>query len=157
MESQVSMPSVHTVRSAKVIFTIGYEGDTPEGVVRRLTSAGVTVLVDVREVPRSRKPGFSRNLLSAYLASHGVEYYHVSLLGSPKSAREEYLKSGDFNSFAAKYIAHLDCQDEAMRLLTGLAEAKSTAIMCLERDSTRCHRGMIASRMSSLGFEVRHL
>src|SRR4028119_55833 len=69
------------------IFTIGYEGATQAELVAALRAAGVERVIDVRAVPLSRKPGFSKNVLAAGLAEAGIGYVHLKALGTPPEGR----------------------------------------------------------------------
>lgn len=69
------------------IYSVGYEGLTPEALVERLTGARITTVFDVRLNPISRKPGFSRRRLEATLAEAGIEYVHEKALGNPVENR----------------------------------------------------------------------
>src|SRR5579864_2754337 len=70
------------------IFTIGYEGSTQNDVVAALSAAGVKILLDVRAVPLSRRPGFSKNVLAAGLREAGIDYVGLKALGTPPEGRE---------------------------------------------------------------------
>src|SRR3546814_12565827 len=70
------------------IFTIGYEGATQDEVIAALRAAGVTMLADVRAVPLSRRPGFSKNILAAGLREAGIGYVGLKALGTPAAGRE---------------------------------------------------------------------
>lgn len=70
------------------IFTIGYEGATQSEVIVALQQAGVEQVIDVRAVPLSRKPGFSKNVLAAGLNEAGILYVHLKALGTPPAGRE---------------------------------------------------------------------
>jgi uncharacterized protein YjiS (DUF1127 family) len=59
------------------IFTAGYEGRVQDELLDRLVAAGVAVLLDVRAVPMSRKPGFSKRLLAASAEARGIRYVHL--------------------------------------------------------------------------------
>ena len=65
------------------IFTIGYEGATQGELIAALREAGVTLLADVRAVPLSRRPGFSKNILAAGLKEAGIDYVGLKALGTP--------------------------------------------------------------------------
>src|SRR5690242_1800847 len=54
------------------LLTIGYEGCTIDQVLAELKAAGVELLIDVRAVPMSRKPGFSKRQLAAGLDEQGI-------------------------------------------------------------------------------------
>jgi uncharacterized protein (DUF488 family) len=70
-----------TIGMRTVLYTIGYEGQTVEAFLQRLLAQGVLALIDVRELPLSRKPGFSKNALASALQRHGIEYIHMPALG----------------------------------------------------------------------------
>jgi len=140
-----------------LIYTIGYEGRSLDDLSQELKSKGIGRLVDVREIARSRKPGFSSSRLAEGLFNNGIEYVHMRLLGSPKALREELKRTGDFNAFAEAYKRHLRSQRESLALLSKAASEKPTVIMCLERDPAYCHRSIIASELQEQGFSVRNL
>ena len=73
-------------RKTKRLFTIGYEQTPSKAVLDELESAGVKLLVDVRAVASSRRPGFSKNQLAAGLDERGISYLHLKGLGTPKTA-----------------------------------------------------------------------
>jgi DNA-binding Lrp family transcriptional regulator len=146
----------HTSRPFR-IYTVGYEGQTPESFLKTLKSNGLERLVDVREIANSRKAGFSSSILGDFLRKHNIEYIHMKGLGSPQNARREFHRDNDFISFSEKYESFLADRRDDLNTLTGLAIEKPTAIMCFERDASTCHRSMIASRIARLGFDVRNL
>ena len=74
--------------TAKRIFTIGYEGATQAELIAALRAACVARVIDVRAVPMSRKPGFSKNVLAAGLKEAGIDYVHLKALGTPPAGRE---------------------------------------------------------------------
>lgn len=139
------------------ICTIGYEGTNPEGFVAALTEGGVATLVDVRAVPWSRKPGFSRKALEASMAAAGIGYVHLGSLGNParRAARD-----GGAEAWHDAFRAHL--AGETAR--AGLAEASVLArerpicLMCLEHDPAQCHRSFVAAALAEImGCAVVHL
>ena len=81
---------------AKKLFTIGYEQTPARAVLDELEHAGVKLLVDVRAVAASRRPGFSKNQLAAGLDERGISYLHLRGLGTPKDGREA-ARSGKFD------------------------------------------------------------
>src|SRR5829696_2323525 len=70
------------------IFTIGYEGTTMPEFIAALQGAGVQRVIDVRALPLSRRPGFSKTPLKGALAEAGIEYVHLRALGTPAAGRE---------------------------------------------------------------------
>ena len=91
---------------AKKLFTIGYEQTPAKAVLDELEHAGVKLLVDVRAVASSRRPGFSKNQLAAGLDERGISYVHLRGLGTPKDGREA-ARSGKFDVLHRIYAKHL--------------------------------------------------
>jgi uncharacterized protein (DUF488 family) len=133
------------------VLTIGYEGATLADVLAALERARVEVLIDVRAVPRSRKPGFSGRMLAASAEADGIGYRHLQRLGTPKPGRDA-ARAGDAAGMAAIFNAHMtgDEPQAALAEAIGLAQERRCCLLCFERDPHFCHRtivaGMIASR-----------
>lgn len=142
---------------AKAIVTIGYEGRSIADFVASLQANRVERLIDVRELPQSRRPGFSKTKLSAALVHAGIDYVHLRELGSPTPVRHEYRASGDFPAFAKKYRAHIAEQGQAVTILESLAATKRSAIMCFEHDWTACHRRVLSETLEHQGFKAIHV
>jgi hypothetical protein len=139
------------------VFTIGYEGRTPDEFLRILQSNGIKRLADVREIANSRKTGFSSSTLEDFLRKHGIEYVHLKALGSPQSDRQRLRIDNDFASFSSRFRRVLESRKDDLNLLISFAVEKPTAIMCFELDASKCHRSIIASRILDLGFDVKNL
>lgn len=131
------------------IFTIGYEGATVDEVLAALKGVGVRQVADVRAVPISRRPGFSKNGFAAALAAHGVGYRHFRALGTPKEGRDA-AKKGDRTTLERVYAGQLElpeAQAEAAMLLAMIEEAP-TALLCFERDPAMCHRTLLLAAIT---------
>lgn len=135
------------VRSPK-LFTIGYEGRSPADVIEQLLAAGIERVVDVRELPLSRRRGFSKLLLAAALEHAGIRYEHVRELGNPKPNRDRY-KRGDVVGGAERYRKHLHngSYPALVTLADSLAAAK-TCLLCVEESHEVCHRAVIAGAIA---------
>ncbi len=133
------------------LLTIGYEGATLAGVLDALGRARVELLIDVRAVPRSRKPGFSGRMLAASAEAAGIGYRHLQRLGTPKPGRDA-ARAGNAAGMAAIFDAHMagDEPQAALAEAVGLAQERRCCLLCFERDPHMCHRtivaGMIAER-----------
>ena len=131
---------------AKKLFTIGYEQTPQKAVLDELECAGVKLLVDVRAVTSSRRPGFSKNQLAASLDERGIAYIHLKGLGTPKEGRLA-ARSGNYDALERIFSAHLK-KPEARQQLDELAalvkQAGPVCLLCYERDHRHCHRQMIA-------------
>jgi uncharacterized protein (DUF488 family) len=139
------------------VWTIGYEGRTPDQLVADLRAAGIRLVVDVRELPLSRKRGFSKSSLAALLQANGVEYAGERRLGAPRDARHALRDGGAWEPFATAYLAHLDGQEEALKALEAQAKQRPTALLCFERDALACHRSLLAGRLARRGLLAVHL
>ena len=126
------------------IFTIGYEGATQAEVIAALQAAGVELLVDIRAVPLSRRPGFSKNILAAGLREAGIDYVGLKALGTPAAGREAARK-GNQARLRDIYAGQLELPEamvEAERL-RDLAGERPTALLCFEREASACHRSLL--------------
>jgi len=126
------------------IFTIGYEKATQAEVIAALEAAGVKRVIDVRAVPLSRRPGFSKNILAAGLAEHGIDYVLLKALGTPPEGREAARK-GKQEVLERVYAGQLE-QPEAMvqaAQMLEMAAEKPSALLCFERDPSGCHRTLL--------------
>jgi len=131
---------------ARKLFTIGYEQTPPKAVLDELESAGVKLLVDVRAVTSSRRPGFSKNQLAAGLDERGIAYLHLAALGTPKDGREA-ARSGKFDVLNKIYAAHLktpQAREELNELSALVKKSGPVCLLCYERDHRHCHRQWIA-------------
>lgn len=128
------------------IFTIGYEGATQAGVVAALAGAGVTLLADVRAVPLSRRPGFSKNVLAAGLRDAAIDYIGLKALGTPPEGREA-ARRHDHARLAAVYAGQLELPEALAQMaqLRTLAAERPTAVLCFERDPSGCHRSLLVA------------
>jgi uncharacterized protein (DUF488 family) len=123
------------------IFTIGYEGATQSELIAALRAAGVERVIDVRAVPMSRKPGFSKNVLAAGLREADIDYFHLKALGTPPAGREAARKGKweEMNRIYAEQLETPEAGADAARMIA-LAEEKPSALLCFERDPAGCHR-----------------
>src|SRR5579862_3054691 len=90
----------------KTLFTIGYEQTPAKSVLDELEQAGVKLLVDVRAVASSRRPGFSKSQLAAGLDERGIAYVHLRGLGTPKEGRLA-ARAGDYDRLEKIFSKHL--------------------------------------------------
>jgi uncharacterized protein (DUF488 family) len=141
------------------IFTIGYESHrTPASLISVLRKAGVRRLVDVRELPLSRKRGFSKTALSAALSEAKISYEHVRALGNPKPNRDLY-KAGRVAEGERRYRKHLHNGSYAALIELSESLAEPTCLLCFEASHETCHRRVIVEALEErLGaVDVVHL
>jgi len=128
-------------------------------VLAALRDAGVDLLVDVRAVPRSRKPGFSSRLLAASAEAAGIGYRHLQPLGTPKPGRDAARK-GDAATMARIFAAHMEGDEPqaALAEAAALAAARPACLLCFERDPHLCHRTILAGLIAGrTGQPIVHL
>jgi len=127
-------------------FTIGYEQAKADAVLGELKAAKVELLVDVRAVAASRRPGFSKRQLAAGLDEHGIGYLHLRALGTPKEGRLA-ARSGDLKALWRIFEKHLKTPQakEALDELASLVgSGRRVCLLCYERDVNHCHRRRVA-------------
>ncbi len=143
------------------VFTIGYEERTIDEFLGRLKKHGITTLIDVREIPYSRKRDFSKSRLSEHLQYAGVKYIHVGKLGSPKPLREKLYKDKNYDSFFEGYRTYLETLNGDMKELYEKVIADNiSCFMCMERDPLKCHRIVVAKKMKEIdgnGMVITHI
>lgn len=132
------------------VFTIGYQESTTDAVLGTLAAAGVGLLVDVRAVAASRRPGFSKRQLAAGVESVGIGYLHLRGLGTPADGRLA-ARSGRHADLRRIYDAHLLTTtaiaelDELARLV---ADGPPLCLLCYERHAEHCHRRILVERLA---------
>jgi uncharacterized protein (DUF488 family) len=126
------------------IWTIGYEQSTVDDVIGALQSAGTEVLADIRYLPLSRRPGFSKSALAAAAREAGIEYRHIKPLGTPAEGRAA-ARRGDHRTLKQVYAGQLELPEAlaAMAELRDLAGEKRVALLCYEREASGCHRSLL--------------
>lgn len=140
-------------KTKRDLFTIGYEQTPPKAVLDELESAGVKLLVDVRAVASSRRPGFSKSQLAAGLQDRGIGYLHLRGLGTPKDGRLA-ARAGDMTALEKIYAKHLktpQAREEMDELAALIEKSGPVCILCYERDHRQCHRKFIAEIIEERG------
>lgn len=132
------------------LYTIGYAGFTPDQFVEALRAKRISMLLDVRMTPISRKRGFSKTALHDALDQAGISYQHMRMLGSPKELREDLNASGDYDTFFDKYRDYLMSQEEGLQQAAHLALLQSVCLMCVEQCPKECHRSVVADALSTM-------
>jgi uncharacterized protein (DUF488 family) len=123
-----------------------------------LAKHGIDTVVDVRELPFSRKAGFSKAALAQRLRLSGRSYLHMANLGCPKAIRHRYRKGRDWSRYSADYMTHLAQQTEAIATLSSLAAGARCALLCFEADFNHCHRTMVAHALRDYsGAQIEHI
>ena len=132
------------------IFTIGYEKTTQPELIAALLAAGVARVIDVRAVPLSRRPGFSKTMLKNGLAEAGIDYVNLKALGTPPAGREAARK-GRHEDLERIYAGQLDLPEAivAAAEMRELAGEQPSALLCYERNPAECHRTLLLRAVAS--------
>ena len=131
----------------RTLFTIGYQQAKPDAVLGELKRAKIDLLVDIRAVAASRRPGFSKRQLAASLDQAGIAYIHLQKLGTPAQGRQA-ARAGDFEALWRIYDKHIktpEAQAALGELLALIKSGKRVCLLCYERDPNECHRSRIAA------------
>ncbi len=132
----------------KPLCTIGYQSDTLDGLIGRLRAAQVAVVIDVRAVAASRRPGFSKTMLGNSLRAEGIDYVHLRPLGTPKAGRDA-ARAGRTAQMREIFNAHM-AEPEAVTALgeaVAIAADRPAALLCFEADARCCHRAIVADQI----------
>ena len=149
---------------AHPFFTIGHSNRGLDDFVALLRPNGITRVVDVRTVPRSRaNPQYNKDTLPEALAPHGIAYEHIAALGGLRG-RDRQGTPPEVNGFWENQSFH-NYADYAMtpafragleRLLR-IGERERCAYMCAEAVWWQCHRRIVADYLLASGYEVFHI
>jgi uncharacterized protein (DUF488 family) len=141
------------------LYTIGYEKARLGDVVAALVGAGVATLIDVRDRPISRRPGFSKRQLAAAVEEAGIRYLGLRALGTPPEGREAGRRR-EWDRFWGIVEARLSSPEAelAFNEATAAARQGASCLLCYEADWRCCHRRRVAEILAARdGFTVRHL
>lgn len=139
--------------------TIGYEGASIEDFIATLEQANIKTLIDVRQLPISRRKGFSKNILNGHLTNAGIRYVHLKGLGDPKSGRDA-AKLGEWDIFIKIFSDHMKSEEALtdLSIAEKLAASGGACLMCYERNPEKCHRKLLVNYFSEPSIKnVKHL
>ncbi len=141
------------------IATIGYERASLGDFLHTLQAERVACVIDVRDLPQSRRAGFSKRQLGASLEEAGIGYVHLKALGTPKEGRTA-ARTGDTERFWEIVEGQLARPEAelALQQAAEIARAQPSALLCFEADHRTCHRMRVAELLHErYGIEARHL
>ena len=145
--------------SASLLYTIGYEKALLKDLVSTLAAARVATLIDVRDRPISRRPGFSKRQLAASIEDADMRYVHLQALGTPPEGRLAGRRRewDRFWGIVEEKLARPEAE-LALQQAGEIAQAAPSCLLCYEADWRVCHRRRVAEILTQRnGFAVRHL
>jgi uncharacterized protein (DUF488 family) len=146
--------------SSKTIVTVGHSNHEEAEFIELLTGAGVLLIADVRENPRSRYEHFNRSALAGSLKEAGIGYVHLGeQLGGRREPDEDSPNRAWEDHAFRGYADHMRSElfEDGLRRLENLATEQRVAVMCAEADWTQCHRRLISDALATEGWQVLHL
>jgi len=141
------------------LYTIGYEMARLADVVATLAQSGVTTLIDVRDRPISRRPGFSKHQLAAAVEAAGIRYLSLRALGTPPEGRLANRRR-DWQRFWEIVDERLATAEAELALQEAAAVAREgpSCLLCYEADWHICHRRRVAEILAERhDFTLHHL
>jgi uncharacterized protein (DUF488 family) len=143
----------------RMLFTIGYEKALQKGVLAVLAAARIEVLLDIRDRPISRRPGFSKRQLAAAVQEAGMGYVHLAALGTPPEGRLAGRRRewDRFWAIVDDKIARPEAEVD-LRRAGDIAAAAPSCLLCYEADWQSCHRRRVGEILARRhGFTLCHL
>lgn len=137
------------------IFTIGYEGRALDELFAMLAAEKIERVIDIRELPLSRRRGFSKTPLGEALRSAGIDYVHMKSAGNPYRKQKDQIPRDEL---LAKYKKHIAKADDVVDEVVEAARGKRVALLCYEAEPAECHRSLLAPRVAEkLRAKIRDL
>lgn len=142
------------------IASIGYELTAPRDLIAALARARIDLLIDVRAIPNSRRPGFSKKALTAATGEAGIDYLHLRGLGTPADGRAAARKGQHevMHRIYRQQLKTLEARDDLAILEELVASGRRAALLCLEASPEHCHRLLIIAELEKREkLKVEHL
>jgi len=132
------------------IYTIGYEGLPIDEFITRARNNKIDVVIDVRELPWSRKNGFNRNALHRRFEEEKISYFNFTELGSPRPTRNKLYEKHNYVEFFKSYSIYLSNYVESLMDIITISRKMRICLMCYEADIQKCHRKIITDKLREL-------
>src|SRR4051812_38413089 len=134
------------------IATIGYEGATVASLQRALRDAQIDLLVDVRALASSRRPGFAKTRLAASAKEAGAEYLHLRALGTPADGRAAARagRYAEMHRIFREQLATPEAQEELALVADLVRQGRRVCLLCFEANPEHCHRTLVASALAGM-------
>jgi uncharacterized protein (DUF488 family) len=132
--------------------TIGYQGTTVSDFLEALGEERIELLVDVRAVAMSRRPGFAKSALAASLEKAGIDYLHLRRLGTPADGRAAARagRHAEMHRIFLKHLATDEAQEELHVLADIIRSGRRVCVLCFEADPAHCHRRLVANALEKM-------
>lgn len=131
----------------RILYTSGYEGRSIESFLSTLKKHHIACLLDVREIPLSRKKGFSKTALRNHLEENDIQYIHLRQLGSPSVVRKKLKDTKNYTGFFRSMEIHLQSEQDAIDSAYRHSVQKICCLLCFEKQAEYCHRSLVAQKI----------
>jgi uncharacterized protein (DUF488 family) len=148
------------VKRSQIVLTIGHSTRALDEFIALLKAHAVTLVVDVRTIPRSRhNPQFNEDSLPDSLKKSGVGYVHMPGLGGLRHAKRDSVNAGWRNASFRGYADYMQTPEfeKQMEELIQLAKEHRIALMCAEAVPWRCHRSLIGDALTVRGIRTEDI
>jgi len=134
------------------IATIGYEGATIASFQQALRDASIDLLVDVRALASSRRPGFAKTRLAANAKEAGAEYLHLRALGTPADGRAAARagRHAEMHRIFRQQLATPEAQEQLTLVADLVRQGRRVCLLCFEAKPEHCHRSIVADALAKL-------
>jgi uncharacterized protein (DUF488 family) len=134
------------------IATIGYEGATVETFKQALRNARIDLLIDVRALASSRRPGFAKTRLAANAKEAGAEYLHLRALGTPAEGRAAARagRHAEMQRIFREQLATPEAQEELALIADLVRQGRRVCLLCFEANPEHCHRSIVAAALAPI-------
>lgn len=132
------------------LFTIGYEKRNLDDFVFHLNEANIDCLIDVRDMPISRKKGFSKKALQSRLELEKINYVHFRDLGCPSHMRKKLKLDKDYQSFFREFAKLLSGKRAVLEKVSLYVQSNTCCLMCFEKPPEMCHRSVVAKKIKEM-------
>ena len=142
------------------VWTLGHSTRRIDEFIGLLRAHQISLLVDVRTIPRSRhNPQFNTDMLAQSLRNAELWYRHMPTLGGLRKPKKHSINDGWLNAGFRGYADYMQTEgfQRSLEELMASSTDKRTAIMCAEAVPWRCHRSLIADALVSRGWDIRHI
>ncbi|HWC64978.1 MAG TPA: DUF488 domain-containing protein [Thermoanaerobaculia bacterium] len=141
----------------ETVWTIGHSNRSFEEFRDLLAAQGIEQAADIRRYPASRKwPHFDAAALAVSLPAAGIAYLPMPELGGRRRARPDSPHTAWRSEAFRGYADFLDGPEAAAAVakLEAAARSRPTAFFCAEAVPWRCHRSLVADRLTAGGWTV---
>jgi uncharacterized protein (DUF488 family) len=150
----------HAGSAPALILTVGHSDRPLEQFLDLLHAHSITLVVDVRKMPRSRRnPQFNRDSLPLTLGESGIRYVDLPSLGGLRRRKPDSPNGGWRNRSFQGYADYMLTPEfeQGLNELLELSRGERAVLMCAEAVPWRCHRSLIADALTMRGIRVEHI